>query len=325
MPGGRHGAGVVADRAVRLPDGRRRGAVLAEGDQRVAGGGVGFVAELRDAAADEDPVRTAGRVGDDRRGGDRVAGESFDLPKLRAVGGVVAGDAAGGADDDQPPAAGGRDDGRRPRLAGRAVDLPQRLAGRLSDGDQVRRAVVFDVEVNRVGVLSGGAAEAVVVLHAAELVCERTRPDKVPVVGEGAEVAGLPEGVDALAVQNRRRGGAGVRVVVDGPLRRVEAVFPEPLAGLQVVAEEQAGLLPVALDGGEEDAAAGDDGRGLAVAGGLGLPKDVVLRGPADGEVALGPGRPAVAEAGPVGGGEGGGGREEGRGGEGRWSHAVPS
>ena len=96
-------------------------------------------------------------------------------------------------------------------------------------------------------------------------------PKLVAGCGVGEEAVVAEEDEDALAVGDGRGRGGVVHLVRLGDAGAGGFAFPEELAGLLVEREGGEGFV---FDGGHEDAAGGDDGRGVAERS-RGAPEDV--------------------------------------------------
>ena len=193
--------------------------------------------------------------------------------------------------------------------------MPERATGLGVEGQEGGGAVLVVIDVNDVAVDDRRGPGPVLRLERPD----RLLPDgvAVEVVGRQRQVLAVPEqGVDPAAVGGG--GGRGERVVLVQPLERAARLRPRPggLAGGGVEAEQHpfGAFADRRLD---EQFAAADDRRGVALAGDRHGPEGAL--GPVERggqlDVAAGAGAVGAAEAGPV----GGGGRGQGRGaGQGR-------
>ena len=153
-----------------------------------------------------------------------------------------------------------------------AVDAPERPAVVAAQGDEERIALAVAVHDDLVLVEHRLVAEA-------PLAGVRARAHQPELLAVGRIVGGHDDlvahaevDVDPLAVGGRRARGVAV-LAVDLLQRPVDdGLLPEDLARGAVEAEQHA--LPLLRAGGDgEDAVAPDDGRGVARAGHLGLPR----------------------------------------------------
>ena len=248
----------------------------------------------REAAGDEDDA-----IGLDQAG-DELLGRSVDPPDRLAGVGVVADDALAAAEDELL-AAGERPDDRRAirtRLV-RPVGTPQLAAGFFVEGDDRRGGrILIAVQDHAVSVKHRRAAETVNGMK----LCGRAAPDfaAVQVAADQLNSGDVKEGNPYMLLV-RGGGGAGIAVQIVLGLEHGpdDEVLPEELSAGAVEAEQHA-LALIFEAGGEEDAIAEDDGRGVAFAGDGGFPPDVFRGGPMGGDVGFA-GSPVAAWAAPLG------------------------
>ena len=191
-----------------------------------------------------------------------VAAEAGERPAERAGLGVESLDPARGADDDL--VAVGGEHRCAPGDARLAVGLPHRVAGEAVDGQQIRVGAAGQQDHDRPVGQEHGVADAVVAADRAVVGDEIPAPDGVAVVGQRQQIAAVEEGVEAFAVDGRRRRPLRHVVVPFQRFGRVEPPPPAFRAVVEVQGGDVRGLLHRPLDRREEDAVVPDDRARLA-------------------------------------------------------------
>jgi len=229
-----------------------------------------------------------------------LTGEAAGEPEGFAVVERIGGELIRTGGDNLDGAAGGTVDER----GGVAVDdvagdFPGGFAGVGVDGEDVGVGVlVGDQDEFAIGV-DGRGDDAVLAVEGAE----GELPEGLAVEGVGEEAEVGEEDVDVFAVGGGGGGGAMVERVLGFAFGSLDTAAPEFTPGGLLEAD---GEQVVALRGGEEDAVADEDGRGLARREGC-FPEHVLGRAEVSGEgraTRAEAGAIGAAELGPVGGGE---------------------
>jgi hypothetical protein len=206
-----------------------------------------------------------------RDGGLTASGHAFAKPQLFASGRVVCLHAFVPVDDKLGAAFRADEDGRAPAAVVAAARAPDFFAGFLIESDEIGIAIGIAVLHNHVidqDWAGGGAPGA---FEGSEVF----GPERFAGNGIGMNAAAAEERDDHFAVGGATGRGPAIHDVGGLGLAAPRSLLPLDLAGLAIDAEDET-LIAFFERGGEEDAIAPEDWRGLADARQRGFPDDVV-------------------------------------------------